>query len=116
MKDTMLFDLGNTLAYYFEKHEFPTILKQAITEVQNFLLQKGILKVSPEVMWRKVRDEDHESTDDRVRPLEERLVRIFQIGDLAQSCDIVMAMCRCFMKSIFARAICYQDTISTLKS
>jgi len=40
MKDTVLFDLGNTLVYYFERHEFPGILKQAITEVQNYLHKK----------------------------------------------------------------------------
>jgi len=37
MKSTVLFDLGGTLARYFEKSEFPEILKQAITEVQNYL-------------------------------------------------------------------------------
>ncbi len=115
MKTTVLFDLGGTLVHYFERHEFPDILKQAITEVQNYLLQKDILRVSPDDMWQKVREEDYESSDYRVRPLEERLARIFQLDDLAQSGDLITTMCRCFMKPIFARGCCYEDTLPTLK-
>jgi len=115
MKNTVLFDLGGTLVHYFERHEFPGILELAITEVQNYLLQKDLLRVSPEDMWRKVREEDYESSDYRVRPLEERLVRIFQLDDLAQSGDLITAMCRCFMKPIFARGYCYEDTLPILK-
>jgi len=115
MKNVVLFDLGNTLAYYFERHEFPDILRQAITEVQNYFGPKELLYVSPDNMWCQVRGEDYEASDYRVRPLEERLVRIFQLDDLAQSSDVIMAMCRCFMKPIFARSRLYEDTIPTLK-
>lgn len=114
-KNTVLFDLGGTLAQYFERYEFPDILKQAITEVQNYLRQKGLLKVSPEAMWRRVREEDHEARGCRVRPLEERLVRIFQLDDLIKSSSLVMTMCRFFMKPVFARGRCYGDTLPTLK-
>jgi len=115
LKNAVLFDLGNTLVYYFERHEFPEILRQAITEVQNYLRKKDVLHVSSEDMWRKVREEDLESSDYRVRPLEDRLVRIFKLGNLAQSSEIAIAICRCFMTPIFVRASCYEDTIPTLK-
>lgn len=81
MKNTVLFDFGGTLSQYFERSEFPHILEQAITEVQNYLGQKGLLSISSEAMWRRVRDEDHEARDYRVRPLEERLARVFQLDD-----------------------------------
>jgi putative hydrolase of the HAD superfamily len=115
MKKAVLFDLGNTLAYYFEMHEFPEILKQAITEVQNHLLQKDLLRVSLDDMWLKVREEDYESSDHSVRPLEERLVRIFRLDDLSQSIDFIMTICRCFMKPIFSRGHLYQDALPTLE-
>jgi len=115
MKDTVLFDLGNTLVYYFERHEFPGILKQAITEVQNYLHKKSLLHVSSDVMWSKVKEENHEACDYRIRPLEERLIRIFQIADLAPSNEVVKNMCRCFMKPIFVRRHLYEDTLPTLK-
>ena len=115
MKTAVLFDLGNTLVYYFERHEFQTILRQAIVEVQNYLLQKDIFRVSLDNMWRTVKDEDFESSDYQVRPLEERLTRIFQLDNLAPCCNIMETICRCFMKPIFARASIYEDTLSTLK-
>jgi len=37
MENAVLFDLGNTLVYYFERSEFPSIFEQAITEVEREL-------------------------------------------------------------------------------
>ena len=33
MWNTVLFDLGNTLVAYYERHEFPAFLRQAISHV-----------------------------------------------------------------------------------
>jgi len=115
MKTAVLFDLGNTLVHYFERHEFQTILKQAIAEVQNFLLKKEAFRVSLDNMWHTVKAEDFESSNYQVRPLEKRLMRIFQLDNLAPSSDLLTAMCRCFMKPIFGKAYCYEDTLPTLK-
>jgi len=115
MKDTVLFDLGQTLVQYYERSEFPGILEQAITEVQSYLSQKSLLRVLPETIWQRVRDEDHTAPDYRVRPMEERLIRIFQLEDSVQSSSLTTAMCRCFMKPIFARGRCYEDTLPTLQ-
>jgi len=115
MKKAILFDFGGTLVYYFERSQFPKILKQAITEVQDYLQQKGLFCISPEAMWQRVRDEDHEAEDYRVRPLEERLARIFQLDEKVQSSGLIITVCRVFMKPIFARGYCYEDTVPTLK-
>lgn len=115
MKNTVLFDLGGTLVHYFESAEFPDVLEQAITEVQNYLRQKGLLSISSKTVWRRVRDEDYEARDYRVRPLEERLVRIFQLDDSVQASGLIMTMCRCFMKPIFARGYRYEDVLPTLE-
>jgi putative hydrolase of the HAD superfamily len=116
MTNAVLFDLGGTLVHYFERHEFPAILEQAIAQVQTRLRREGLLRVSEEVMWRRVRDEDHEARDHRVRPLEGRLGRIFQVDAAVRSAVTVAAMCRCFMKPIFARGRCYADTLPTLRT
>ncbi|MDH5483551.1 MAG: HAD hydrolase-like protein [Candidatus Bathyarchaeota archaeon] len=115
MKKAILFDLGNTLAYYFEKSEFPEILKKSVTEVQSHLRQRALLSVSEEVMWGRVKEENHESSDYQVRPLEGRLTRIFKIRDKTQSSELIGSMCRWFMKPIFVRVRIYQDTIAALK-
>jgi len=103
------------LAQYFERVEFPGILEQAITEVQDYLRKEGLLSISPQAMWQRVREEDYEAKDYRVRPLEERLVRIFQLDASIRSNELIMAMCRCFMKPIFARGRCYEDAIPVLR-
>ncbi len=115
MTTAVLFDLGNTLAQYFERSEFPIILEQAIAEVQNFLRREGLLSVSPEAMWHRVQEENHEAPDHRVRSLEGRLARIFQL-DACQASGVAPAMCRCFMKPIFARGQCYEDTLPALQA
>lgn len=38
MKNAVLFDLGGTLANYFERSEFPDILRQAIAEETDYIL------------------------------------------------------------------------------
>jgi len=115
MKNTVLFDLGGTLVQYFERSEFPAILEQAITEVRNYLRREGLLRISAEEMWQRMRDENHEASDHRVRPLEGRLVRVFQLDELDPSSSLAMAICRCFMQPIFARGRCYADTLPTLR-
>lgn len=114
LKNTVMFDLGNTLVYYFERYEFDAVLRQAIAEVQNYLAEKYALHVYTEDIWRKVEAENYESNDYRVRPLEERLTRIFQLDSLAQPCNII-TLCRCFLQPIFARAHCYEETLPTLE-
>jgi putative hydrolase of the HAD superfamily len=115
MKNVLLFDLGNTLAQYYDVHDFPAILKQAIIEVEGYLSQNGLLHVSEDNLWCKVKEEDHESIDYRVRPLEERLARIFELDNLPNDSRVADAMCRCFMKPIFARGYCYEDSLPALR-
>jgi FMN phosphatase YigB (HAD superfamily) len=71
MRSTILFDLGGTLAHYYDMSEFPFILEQAIREVQGYLDKKGLLTLTPELILGRVKEEDHESADYRSRPLEE---------------------------------------------
>ncbi|MHC5034600.1 MAG: HAD family hydrolase [Planctomycetota bacterium] len=113
-KKAVLFDLGNTLVSYYERHESPGILKAAITEVRDHLAGEGLLAVSPEVMWERVKQEDHGSPGNRVFPLEDRLARIFGLAESMPSEPLADALCRAFMKPIFARARVYGDVVPTL--
>jgi putative hydrolase of the HAD superfamily len=115
MKNAILFDLGNTLVQYYVKSEVPAILEQAISEVQEFLREKDLLSVPPQLMWQRVKDENYETQDHRVRPLGERLRRIFQLEASTQFPDLEMALCRRFLKPTFARSRRYQDTLPTLR-
>lgn len=114
MKNVVLLDLGGTLVQYYDRSEFPGILEQAIAEVQDYLHREDLLNVSSESIWQKMEEENHESKDHAVRPLEERLVRIFQLDNSARN-DLAMAICRCFMKPIFALAHRYDDVLPVLQ-
>ena len=115
LRNTILFDLGGTLAHYYEMSDFPSILEQAIREVQFYLDEKAILTVTPELIRSRVREENHESTDYRSRPLEERLTRIFGLEAPITTDELFMEMCKRFMAPIFARGKCYEDTLPALK-
>jgi putative hydrolase of the HAD superfamily len=114
VKEAVLFDLGNTLVKYYERSEFPAILEQAILEVRDTLQDRGWLSVSLGDMWQRVSAENYEAEDHRTRPLEGRLARIFQL-DPDQPPDVIASICRCFLKPIFARGRCYEDSLPVLR-
>ena len=107
----ILFDLGNTLAEYYTRAEFPGVLKLAVSEVQSYLGLHGVGIRSPEELWQRVQAENHEARNYRVRPLEARLSRIFGISDDRHPEGI----CRAFMKPIFALGRCYDDSAAVLR-
>jgi FMN phosphatase YigB (HAD superfamily) len=115
MKNTILFDLGGTLAHYYERAEFSFILEQAIMETRDYLDQKGLLTVTLELILGRVKEEDHESVDNRSRPLEERLTRIFGLEVSVRTDELLMEMCQCFIGPIFARGYLYEDTLPALQ-
>ena len=104
MKDFVLFDLGNTLVSYYERSDFPGILRQSIGEVERFL--------GTSAEWEQVAKESFTAKDFCVRPLEERLRRIFP--NAAWSEETTDQACRGFMKPIFALARVYDDVLPTL--
>ena len=115
MAEAILFDLGNTLVRYFDRAEFPAILQAGILGVRECLCERGMLRVDPEEMWQRVRAEDHEDEDHRVRPLEGRLARIFELEpqEIAEAGD---ELCRRFTAPIFVRGQRYADTLPALQA
>jgi putative hydrolase of the HAD superfamily len=112
MKKIMIFDLGNTLVRYYERSEFPGILEQAINGVQDYLREAGLLNVSSDSVWKRVEEENHEAEDYSVRPMEGRLSRIFRLDP--DNDELMMSVCRRFMKPIFDCAHRYEDTLPVL--
>jgi putative hydrolase of the HAD superfamily len=110
VKKVILFDLGGTLVHYFSRSKFPHILRRSITEVNSYLQKEGVLIEPLGSIWERVQEEDHESKDNAVRPLESRLMRIFKLDTSIQTNECSMNMCRCFMKPIFSTGYCYEDS------
>ena len=115
-KAAVLFDLGNTLVRYWERHEFPGLLRSGIAAVRGYVDEQGLLRVPAEVMWRNVEAEDHGTPDHRVRPLEGRLVRIFDLDAAICTESLLETMCALFLAPMFARGSLYEDAIPTLEA
>lgn len=104
MKKFVLFDLGNTLVQYYNRADYPPILRAAITEVELFTQTKAD--------WGQVAAENFTAKDYAVRPLAERLARIFP--DVVWTEETVLEACRRFLRPIFALAHRYDDVLPTL--
>jgi putative hydrolase of the HAD superfamily len=113
-KKTILFDLGGTLVRYCDRSEFSAFLEQAINTVRDYLHLIGLLQVSREDVCERVLLEDYENEDYRVRPLEQRLIRIFQLHNEVCSNELLETVCECFMAPFFEPAQLYDDTIPVL--
>lgn len=115
MKKAIVFDLGNTLVGYYGRSESLSIIRQCITEVERFLTGKDLLMVSEDDMWQRFKVENYEARDYHVRPLYERLSRIFHFPDTDIGEITKTDICRTFLKPIFDRAHIYNDVLPTLR-
>jgi len=105
----VLFDLGNTLVSYYSREEFPGVLAECIGRCRRLLMDRGV-SFRDEGLWVRAEEQNHESPDDRVRPLEDRLGYIFGVDDG----EIVGALCGVFVEPIFELGVLYEDVKPTL--
>ena len=116
VKDAVLFDLGNTLVQYWRTAEFPMLLERAIAGVSEELAQEGLRHVAPQEIGQRVQQENHESPDHRVRPLEGRLTRIFGLEESACSDRRLAVLCRRFLEPMLGCGRLYPDSLPTLET
>lgn len=113
--DAVIFDLGNTLVSYYTREQWPGILDRSIGEVAEYLHGRGLMRVDAGELPGRVAAERGEENDHRVRPLGERLARIFKLSQGELGDETIRDMCRCFMKPVFATARRYDDALPTLE-
>ena len=115
MKPVVLLDLGNTLVRYYELKDFQPILQSGIRQAMCYLDGAGFPLPPSQQVLHNVSEEDYESPDHRVRPLEDRLKRIFGLKEVLITPPVLDEMCRHFMAAIFACARVYDDTLPFLR-
>jgi len=111
----VLFDLGGTLVEYYKSSEFQGILEMAMNEIQQLLFEKMAIIYEQDDLWKRVEEENREAGDFRVRPMEDRLVNIFQLQEFAQESAFITKLCSNFLRHIFEKSNMYPDTIPTLE-
>ena len=105
------FDLGNTLAAYYERDEFPQILERSIRAAYPILAGLASAPVDQALSIAFARNK--ERTDGKVRPLQERLNEIFGLRQTPPDGVQHQAACA-FLQPIFDRARPYSDSSSML--
>ncbi len=111
---TILFDLGGTLVEYYKAADFHAILDEALLDIQTFLFEKLAITFDEVTVGKRADEENRESGDNRVRPLEDRLAVIFQLGELTKEHAFMMNLCKRFLKPILAKSHVFDDTIPVL--
>jgi putative hydrolase of the HAD superfamily len=112
--NVVLFDLGGTLVEYYKASEFPDILEHAMNDIQQLLFEKMAVTYEQDELWHRVEEESHEYGDFRVKPMEDRLVNIFQLKTL-KSPDFITSLCQMFLKHIFEKGHVFEDTKPVLQ-
>ncbi len=110
----VLFDLGNTLAAYYGRGEFEPILKQSLRNVLDELRRRDAAQVEFETAFARSQFENREAGDYRVRPLAERLVRIFELEAIAEM-ELIDILIERFLEPIFAVGRVYDDAHEALE-
>jgi putative hydrolase of the HAD superfamily len=110
----ILFDLGGTLVEYYKASEFHAILDEVLLDIQQFLFERLAITFDEVTVGKRAEEENRESGDNRVRPLEGRLVAIFQLGELAKEHAFMMNLCKRFLKPILAKSHVFDDTMPVL--
>lgn len=113
MKPAVLFDLGNTLAAYYDADQFQPILKVAIATLLGELESRGLSRVSFDDAFACAIDENKEAADFRFTPMAERFERIFQIS-LAEDALLAQELCEIFLQPIFSIGRVYDDSLPVL--
>lgn len=109
--DAVILDLGNTLVSYYTRAQWPGVLEQCMAEASAYLRERGLLRVEAHELAARVETERRESGGIRVRPLEDRLAWLFGLSPAEMAGDLAPAVCRCFMRPIFALAKRYDDAL-----
>jgi len=115
MITTVLFDLGGTLAAYYQRREFVALRDEGVARVTRLLRRHGGSLPQTAELARRVAAEDYEATDQRVRPLELRLARIFAGSTAELAAGLLNEMCAAFLAPIFARGTLYDDALPALR-
>ena len=113
--DAVIFDLGGTLVSYYRRDEFPPILRSSISNVARVLVDDDLPVPSGSVIAERTAAENHEASDHRVRPLERRLERIFDLADGDLAGPVCDSACRAFLEPIFAVGRRYDDVLPALE-
>lgn len=97
--DAILFDLGNTLVRYYQRSEFPDVLRKCLS---NVAVVSGQPDDIGDELFQRALEMNHERDDFRVIPLWTRIQELFTVHACPE--EKTDELCRAFLKPIFETA------------
>lgn len=115
----VLFDLGGTLADYYDRAEWPEVLTACIGAATAWVSGRGGAVAEANVRARLEEEQQEESRrlkgrDWRVYPMEDRLVRAFLPPETPVEAGLGAALCRAFLGPVFARGRLLPGALETV--
>ena len=114
MATAVLFDFGNTLAQYYRREDFSSVLGRCVALTRQRVQETGRDVAAFEVVLERAVALNQEADDFRFNPMVDRLVNIFDLDEDAKA-ELGESLCECFLTPIFEVGRLYPDTQSTLK-
>ena len=114
MAAAVLFDFGNTLAEYYRREDFGPVLERCVDLVRQRVQETGREAVALDTALERALALNREADDFRFNPMANRLARIFDLDEDAQT-ELGESLCECFLQPIFEVGRLYPDTQSTLE-
>ena len=111
----VLFDLGNTLAAYYRREEFAPILESCVRGALAELDGQGLGALDFDAAYASALNENREARDFRVRPLVDRLPKIFRLDARRVPPKTIDVVIRRFLEPIFTLGRRYGDSAPTLR-
>lgn len=112
----VLFDVGGTLVDYYEPGQGRTVLVQCFAAATTLLETRGTLRIHPDEVAARMDTENHEATDLVVRPLEERLGRVYFPGEPSPTSELLNDLCAAFIAPMLALGRLNDDALPTLRA
>lgn len=108
----VLLDLGGTLVGYYDRAQFPAVLAESMSACRTLMAGRGLSAVDEIAMQAAAAVEGKESPDRKVRPMEDRLARIFLPNDADPALPSALSLA--FLGPIFSRARRFVDALPAL--
>ena len=109
----VLFDMGNTLVAYYTRKDTQQVLRECLECVWEALAERG-LGDSEADMGARFDQQGREESDNRVKPLWERISAAWELDENASEEALQLEVQRAFLRPIFSRGRVYPDTLPTL--
>jgi FMN phosphatase YigB (HAD superfamily) len=114
--DAVVFDYGNTLVSYWTRDQWREVLRRCVDGAARYVSARGRPLPPDDVLLQRVEAERGAGKGEKVRPLEGRLARIFELRLEHWSAADVDALCRAYLEPMWGYGRTPEDVLPALRA